>query len=408
MPSRDAAGPAPRPQPRPARLLFAGTTFAVGGAERIFAHLVRGLAGRFDVEVLALREPGPIGEELRRSGLPVTSGLTGAARFDPLLLPRIRAFLRRRDITAIYFLDHAHAVFHGTLASLGTGVRVRLMPVHTTGQWNGTPSLKRPIRLVRSRLDRIIAIAEAQRDYLVREEGVPPGQLVVIPNGVPLSGPGPEERARRRLAARAALGLPDDALVAGITAVLRPEKNHELLLRAFARVRAAVPAARLLVAGDGPRRAALEAEARRLGLMRGGSAAGRTTDRGTPAAGDPVAFLGHRPDVRALMPAFDVAMLTSHPRVETLPLSLIEAMDEALPVIATRVGALHEMVEEGASGLLVPSGDEDALAAALQRLLESPAERRIFGERGQRIAAERFSVERMVDATGRLLQDLLG
>jgi len=407
MASRDAAGPAPRPPARPVRLLFAGTTFAVGGAERIFAHLARGLSGRFEVEVLALRDPGPIGEELRRSGLPVTSGLTGSARFDPLLIPRIRSFLQRRGIRAIYFLDHAHAVFHGTLASLGTGVGVRLMPVHTTGQWDGRPSLKRPIRLVQSRLDRIIAIAETQREYLVREEGVPPERLVVIPNGVPLSGPGPEERARRRQAARAALGLPGDALVAGITAVLRPEKNHELLLRAFARVRTAVPAARLVVAGDGPRRAVLEEEARRLGLMSGATAAGRPGARGAAPGGDPVCFLGHRPDVRALMPAFDVAMLTSHPRVETLPLSLIEAMDEALPVIATRVGALHAMVDDGASGLLVPSGDEDALAAALQRLLERPAERRAFGERGQRIAAERYSVERMVDATERLLLDLL-
>ena len=106
------------------------------------------------------------------------------------------------------------------------------------------------------------------------------------------------------------------------------------------------------------------------------------------------------------MPAFDLAVLSSHPRVETLPLSLIEAMDDALPVVATRVGALGELVEDGASGLLVPPGDEEALAGALARLLDDPGERRAMGERGQRIAAERYSVERMVDATERLLLDL--
>ncbi len=394
MPRDGAAPRVTRPAGRDLPVLFAGTTFAVGGAERIFSHLVRGLADRFPVDVLALREPGPVGEELRAAGIRVTSRLTGAGKIDPFLIPRIHAYLRRGRFRAIYFLDHAHAVFHGVLASIGTDVRVRVMPVHTTGQWDGRPSLKRPIRLVRRRLDRIIAIAQAQRDYLVREEGVPPEQLVVIPNGVPLSQPDPQERRRRRSAARRELGLANEAMVIGITAVLRPEKNHELLLRAFARVRAGRPSARLCVAGDGPRRAALETESRRLGLEPGNG----------PDA--PVRFLGHRPDARALMPAFDLAVLSSHPRVETLPLSLIEAMDDALPVVATRVGALGELVEDGASGLLVPPGDEEALAGALARLLDDPGERRAMGERGQRIAAERYSVERMVDATERLLLDL--
>ena len=192
MPRDGAAPRVTRPAGRDLPVLFAGTTFAVGGAERIFSHLVRGLADRFPVDVLALREPGPVGEELRAAGIRVTSRLTGAGKIDPFLIPRIHAYLRRGRFRAIYFLDHAHAVCHGVLASIGTDVRVRVMPVHTTGQWDGRPSLKRPIRLVRRRLDRIIAIAQAQRDYLVREEGVPPEQLGVIPNGVPLSQPDPQ------------------------------------------------------------------------------------------------------------------------------------------------------------------------------------------------------------------------
>jgi len=391
---RGAAGASTATLPIP--ILFLGTTFAVGGAERVLAHLIRGLdRSRFRPELVALRAPGPVAEELRGEGLPVHAGLTGPARFDLRLVPRIRRLLLRGGFRAIYFLDHAHAVFHGVIAAAGTPARVRVMPVHTTGQWNGQPSLKRPIRLVRSRLDRIIAIADAQREYLVREEGVPREQITVIPNGVPLARPGERERRERRAAARARLSTPEAAPVIGITAVLRPEKNHELLLRAFARIRAAHPQAELWVLGDGPRRPFLVAEAGRLGLSCG------------DGPGQAVRLLGHRPDARALIPGFDVVSLASHPRVETLPLSLIEAMDEALPVVATRVGALAEMVEEGESGYLVEPGDEAGLAEAFARLLAAPELRRRLGERGQAIAAERYSVERMVAGTEALLLELL-
>jgi glycosyltransferase involved in cell wall biosynthesis len=108
------------------------------------------------------------------------------------------------------------------------------------------------------------------------------------------------------------------------------------------------------------------------------------------------------------MAGFDLAVLSSHPRVETLPLALIEAMDAGIPVGSTRVGALAELVEDGASGLLVPPGDEAALVGALVGLLRDPDRRAAMGRRGQGIVTARFSVERMVEATVRLLLGLLG
>lgn len=374
---------------RKIRLLFAGTTYALGGAERILGHLVRGLnRAPFEVEVLALRRPGLIGEELRADGFTVHSDLTGAGRIDPFLVAKFRRFLLRGRFDVIYFLDHAHAVFYGALASAETPVRVRVMPVHTTGQWDGRPSIRRPIRLVRSRLTRIIAIAEAQRRYLVDQEGIPEEQLVVIRNGIPLEQPDAEQRARERQAVRDELGVADDIPVIGITAVLRPEKNHELLLAACSRLRETHPQAQLWIVGDGPRREFLEKEAARLAL---------------PGA----RFLGRREDARRVMAGFDVAVLSSHPRVETLPLSLIEAMDAGLPVVSTRVGALPELVEDGRSGLLVAPADDAALTQALGQLLSDGPRRRAMGIRGQAIAAERFSAETMVEATGRLLVELL-
>lgn len=380
------------PSPAPSiPILFAGTTFVIGGAERVLYHLLRGLdRPPFRVELLALREPGPIGEEIRALGVPVHANLTGPGRIDPLLPFRIARLLRRRHYRAVYFLDHAHAVFYTTVASWGSEVRVRVMPVHTTGQWDGQPSLKRPIRLVRPWLDRIIAIAEAQRDYLAETEGIPRDRMTVIHNGIPLESPPPEEQVRRRREVREALGVSGEAPVVAITAVLRPEKNHEMLLRALAALRRSVPDAELWVIGDGPRRGYLETEASALGLT------------------GAVRFLGHRADARRLIAGADVAVLASHPRVETLPLSLIEAMDAGLPVVATRVGALAELVEPERSGYLVPPGDPEAMAGALDRLVGDEELRTRLGTRGQRIARERFSSERMVEETAGLLLQLLG
>lgn len=395
------------------RILFAGTTFVVGGAERVFAHLVRGFRDRgYDVSLLALRQLGPVGEELRDEGIPSYSGFTGTQRVDATLLPRLSRFLRNGRFDVIYFLDHAHAVFYVTLASVGGSVRVRLMPVHTTGQWGGKASLKRPIRLVRRHLDRIIAIADAQRRYLVETEGIPDAQIVVIPNGIPLEVWRESERQALRREVRAEVwggaagpsatqvGSEDDDCadprvgagaepkVVGITAVLRPEKNHELLLGAFARVREDVEA-ELWIVGGGARQSELEERSRALGID--GS----------------VRFFGLRPDARRLMYGFDVAVLSSHPLVETLPLALMEAMDAGAPIVATRVGALAEMVDDGISGLLVEPGDEAGLADALRAVLTDARKAKRFAEHGREIVKRRFSVDEMVSRTETLIQTLL-
>ncbi|MCA9754543.1 MAG: glycosyltransferase [Candidatus Eisenbacteria bacterium] len=371
------------------RILFAGTTYVVGGAERVFAHLVRGFRDRgYDVELLALRELGPVGEELRAEGVVCHSGFTGQQRVDPTLLPRLMRFLRTHRYEVVYFLDHAHAVFYVTVASIGSGVRVRLMPVHTTGQWGGAASLKRPIRLVRRHLDRIISIADAQRQYLVETEGIPDEQIVVIPNGIPIEPRTDAEiDALRREVHREIAGR-EDVKVIGITAVLRPEKNHELLLAAFARVRKDVDA-ELWIVGDGPRRSELEARAKELGVE--GS----------------VRFLGLRKDARRLMYGFDVAVLASHPLVETLPLALLEAMDAGAPVVATRVGALAEMVADGESGRLVAPGDEAGMAEALRSILLDPELAASYSRVGTEIVRSRYSVDEMVTRTETLMQQLL-
>ena len=153
---------------------------------------------------------------------------------------------------------------------------------------------------------------------------MPANRVRVIPNGVDTDRYRP---AKADAKLRQQLGIPRTAPLAGIVAVLRPEKNHEMFLRVAAQVHEEVPEAHFLVIGDGPRRAELEALSAELGLSQC------------------VHFLGKRPDVPELLNLLDVFVLTS--RMEANPVSILEALATGKPVVATRVGSIPETVIDG-------------------------------------------------------------
>lgn len=184
-------------------------------------------------------------------------------------------------------------------------------------------------------------------------------------------------------AVRAELGVREDAFVALMLAVLRPEKRADRFVDAVARAHALEPAVHGVVAGYGPERPVVERFAR---------------------GSDAVRVLGHRDDVADLVGAADVVCLTSD--VEGAPYAALEAMALARPVAAMDVGALPEVVEDGRTGLLVPAGDVDALASALVTLARNPGRARALGEAGRRRQRERFGADAMVNAHADLLRVL--
>jgi glycosyltransferase involved in cell wall biosynthesis len=159
-------------------------------------------------------------------------------------------------------------------------------------------------------------------------------------------------------------------------AALRPEKNHELFLHLARRVIEQLPTARFLVVGDGPRRKELERCAAELGAER------------------QINFLGMREDVPRLLAAMDVFVLTSH--VEANPVSILEAMSAGRPVVATNVGSIHEAVEEGRTGFLVPPGDVARLSDRVLELLRNRQLRRSMGAAGRNAVVARWSIDTMV------------
>jgi glycosyltransferase involved in cell wall biosynthesis len=209
---------------------------------------------------------------------------------------------------------------------------------------------------------RIVANCQAGADRL-RREGVPRAKIAVVPNGIAISIAHTMRRADWR---------PRIVVVAN----LRPEKGHDVLLDAAALVVREFPDIRIDFVGGGTERAALEARTSRLGL------------------GGVVSFRGHIDDVPSALAEADLFVLPS--RSEAFPNAVLEAMAAGLPIVATRVGGVPELVDDGRTGLLVPPGSAAELARRLCELLSQPALAARLGQAAQREAKSRYSFDRMV------------
>jgi glycosyltransferase involved in cell wall biosynthesis len=218
---------------------------------------------------------------------------------------------------------------------------------------------------------RVVANSLAAAEQLGRE-GVPDERIVVIPNGIDV------DAFATRSAAPEAVGPVSRSPVITMVANLRPEKGHDVLLRAARHVLQRVPEARLRFVGDGPTRGRLVDLATSLGI------------------GHAVEFLGHREDVPALL--LDSAVYAFPSKTEAFPNGLIEGMAAGLPVVASAVGGMLELVDHGHNGLLVPPGDEQALAVAILRLLSDTDTAVRLGRAARATIEERYSFDRMIAA----------
>jgi glycosyltransferase involved in cell wall biosynthesis len=222
--------------------------------------------------------------------------------------------------------------------------------------------------------DCVVAISPGQRRDLVERFKVASAeQTAVIPLGLDLA-PFLEHPARE--VARRSLGIQRSALVIGYVGRFVPIKDLGTLLRAFATVARQSPDAVLLMAGDGPDRRELEEIAERSSIR------------------DRVEFIGWTDDLPSIYAAMDICCLSS--LNEGTPVALIEAMASATAVVATRVGAVEDLVEDGLTGVLVPPSDADALARAILGLHAAPERLQRIADAGRAAVFERYAIERLV------------
>lgn len=364
---------------RPLRVMFLQTSMPVGGAETLTANLVRSLdRQRFAPEIACLKHPGPLGEKLARE-IPVHHGLL-RHKFDARVLVKLARLFRDRKVDAIVTVGAGDKMFWGRLAARWARVPVVLAAIHSTG-W--PDSIGRLNRLLTPITDSFIAVAPSHGHFLIERLRLPAEKVAIIPNGVDTDRFSPLPCAA---SVRAELGIDPAAPVATIVAALRPEKNHEMFLSVARTVARRLPTARFLVVGDGPLREHLEQRAWELGIA------------------NQVSFLGSRDDVPRLLAASDVFTLTSHN--EANPVSILEAMSTSRPVVATDVGSIHEAVDDGRTGYLVPRGDPKQFSNRLLRLLENPLLAREMGAIARQKVVNSASINVMVRGYEQLIESV--
>jgi glycosyltransferase involved in cell wall biosynthesis len=353
----------------PHRVMHVVLSLSPGGAERLVVELSTRLDHERPMCVCCLDEPGAWAADVQAAGIPVAV-LGRQPGFHPTLGLRLAAEARRQGAGVLHCHQYTPFVY-GSLAGL-RNPGLRLVFTEHGRLAGAVPSAKRWVvnRLLSRRSERIVAVSEELRRFMV-QEGFPAARIDVIHNGIE---PGPEVPPGGRAQARRLLGLPEDGPVIGTVARLDAVKRLDILVDALAVIREELPAAHLVIVGDGPERQRLDGLIAERGL-RGG-----------------VTLTGARHDARVLLPAFDVFANTSDS--EGVSLTILEAMAAARPVIATRVGGTPEVLTP-ATGVLVPPQDSRAVAGAAAALLRDPAARQAMGAAARRRVVEYFSFARM-------------
>lgn len=358
---------------RAERVLVVTDEMEVGGSQRQIVHLLRGLrAGGRQAELLYFRRRSHLVDALEDEAVPVHR-IDKRGAVDPAFVWRLWRFLRAGRYDVVHAFSITAELWVRLLLPALDGLRL-VSSVRGLGlvgpDWHW-----RAKRWIVGGSAAVISNTRAGAELVSRRCGVPLRRIDVVPNGLELP---PMALGRERDEARCALGLAVGERLLLFVGRLVPEKNLPLLLDALMRLSPA-SRPRLWLAGEGPERARVESAIARLGFGAG------------------VRLLGERSDTPTLMRAADVLVLPSSE--EGLSNVLLEAMGIGLPVIATAVGGTPELIEDGVTGRLLPSGDAEALAAAIAALFADTGERRRLADAARAQAEARFTLDAMVERT---------
>ncbi len=355
----------------------------IAGAERHILSLLQEMRARgIDARLILLEPPDhsadAMADEVTRRGIPLQR-VEIARHVAPGMFGTLRAiFLQEQPDIVHTHLQHAD--LYGIVAARLSGVKIVVSTRH-----NDDPARRRlPVRLLNASLARwataVITISEALRHFALEVEWIPPRKLHTILYGLPLPVP-KIDRGEARRALRRELGVPDSTLLIGMASRLIEQKGITYALQAYTQIEAEFPQARVVIAGDGPLRAELQAQ-----------------------AGPGVHFVGWRTDVLHFLAGLDVFLAPS--LWEGFGLVLLEAMGQQLPIIGSTASAIPEVIVHGETGLLVPPADPTAIADALRVLLNDKPLRMHLGLVGADRLETHFSATQMVDKTLALYRKL--
>jgi glycosyltransferase involved in cell wall biosynthesis len=372
-------------------VLFIIDSFEQGGSERQALQLLRQLhlSGQCRVHLACLQNRGSLRTDADQMGIGEINEYALTSFYDrnfATQLRRVVRFMKEHEIDVV----HTHCFYtniFGMAAAFLAGVPAR---VTSKGETDGfrTPMQKRAERLAFRLAHRVIANCLVVQNQLIKE-GVGPKRIIQHYNGLEL------ERlkvnpALRREEALASFGLPQDParrFIAIVANLHNPVKDHPTFLRAAARVRAAVPDAAFVIAGEGDLMESHRELAKQLGIERD------------------VFFIGRCDNVANLLFSSHIGVLSS--KAEGFANAILEYMAAGLPVVATNAGGVREAIVEGESGFVVPVGDDEMMAERIIEVLGDSERARHMGQQGKLIVAEKFASEHHLRNTLELYDELL-
>lgn len=362
-------------------LLYLITELNVGGAEKVLARLVAGLnKEKYRILVCSLQKKGPVADEIEQCGIKVVSlDMKGKLNLNAPL--KLFSLLKKEKVDIL----HSY-LFHANLLARIVG-RLARVPIIISSE--RTMEMEGNHRVIINRLtaflaDCITANSNSVREFISRQISIDPKKLVTIYNGLDVS----EFQGKRNSSeVRKKWGIDPDKVVIGCVARLDPRKGHEYLFKAAVRVVDKHPNALFLLVGYGLLRKKLEDMTEELGLA------------------SKVIFTGVCDDVPRMLSIMDIFVLPS--LYEGFPNAVLEAMAASRPVVATSVAGTPEIVVDNETGILVPRANPEALAEAINSLIQTPERAEKMGRAGRLRVENYFSLEKMVKRTEELYEKLI-
>ena len=362
------------------RLMYIVFSVDTGGLEKLLIEMIKRLdRSVFEISVLCLTEKGDLADALKNLNIPVFY-MNKKDGLKPYIIFKISKLLKDEKIDIVHTHDSS-ANFYGGLGAKLAGVNRIINTEH--GGIYFESRRKRAFNKYLSRInEKQICVSDSIKNNL-QKMGLPLKKLITIHNGVDAERFHVNFDAKNK---RASLGINESDYVISTIGRLAKEKNQRFLIVAAPRILKRAPNAIFLIIGDGPEKEQISKEVARLGLE------------------DKVLFLNNREDIPELLKITDC--LVSCSDSESFGLAIVEAMLSKVPVIATDVGGVGEIVKNGETGILIEPNHDDALASAIQRFQEDNVYRKNIIEKAYLYAKKRFGLDRMVETYENVYRDI--
>ncbi len=366
--------------PAPKRILHVIDSFDLGGAQEVLVNLVAAAdRERFEIEVATMHGRGAYWERFCALGVPVHS--LSPHKFVPLYVWNLLRLLFSRNFDIVHCHLIASNIVAKPLAAL-FGVPIRFNHDHANDEYRYREKIRLALDALTNRLStHICAVSSSIVTFLVKHEGIPPERISLVQNGIDLRRFAPV--AGRRASVRRKWDLPQNARVVAGVGRLNYQKNFTLFLETAAEIRRSHPEVIFLIAGNGPEERALK-----------------------ESAGDNVRFLGFIADTAPLYDAVDFLLMPS--RFEGLPMALLEAMAMRVPIVASRLDGIAEIITDGVDGLLAEPTARDEFVGHLRGLLDDSARAAAIAGRAFEKVVAQFSADRMTREVEALYSRYLG